>query len=124
MRTEGCLRRRYQKYMIAISFVGLWAVFSHAYLGTEDGSSGLSPPGWIHAMFFLPGGLLLQAVKEGHSNVDLPLMAACSLCVYMVALVLCHQGWGTMSTGHVQSGSASRWKLRMACFSAIYMQLD
>jgi hypothetical protein len=74
--------KRYRKYLIALGFVIVWAVFSYAYLGVEDGSSGLSPLGWAHAVFFLPGGLLLQAVKGSHGNADLPLMAAFSFCVY------------------------------------------
>jgi hypothetical protein len=87
MRTEGRLMKRYRKYLIAVGLVALWAVFSWAYLGVEDGSSGLSPLGWIHAVFFVPGGLLLQAVKGSHSNADLPVMAVFSVCVYAAVAV-------------------------------------
>jgi len=74
--------------MIALGLVGLWAAFSCVYLGVEDGSSALSPLGWITGVFFVPGGLFLQAIQGTHSNADLPLMAAVSLCVYAtVALV-------------------------------------
>jgi len=88
--------KRFRKYMIALGLVALWAVFSYAYLGVEDGSSGLSPLGWIHAVFFLPGGLLLQAVKGSHGNADLPLMAAFSFCVYAVVVVLAVKGIGLL----------------------------
>jgi hypothetical protein len=88
--------RPFQKYLIALGVAGLWAAFSYAYVGVEDGSSGLSLLGWVHAVFFLPGGLLLQAVKGSHSNADLPLMAAFSLCVYMVVAVLAVMGVGLL----------------------------
>ena len=60
----------------------MWGVFSYAYLGVEDGSSGLSPLGWIHSVFFIPGGRLLQQLKGGHSNADLPLMAGTGWLTY------------------------------------------
>ena len=77
-----------RKYMIALGFVGLWAVFSYAYLGVEDGSSGLSPLGWIQSAFLVPGLFLFRAVKGAYSNADLPLIAALSLCAYAVVVVL------------------------------------
>ncbi|HSV99858.1 MAG TPA: hypothetical protein VLI39_06780 [Sedimentisphaerales bacterium] len=89
--------KRYRKYLIAVGLVALWAVFSYAYLGVEDGSSGLSPLGWAHAVFFLPGGLLLQAVKGSHGNADLPLMAAFSFCVYAAVAFLAVIGVGVFS---------------------------
>jgi membrane-bound acyltransferase YfiQ involved in biofilm formation len=85
--------KRHRKYLIALGVVALWAVFSWAYLGVEDGSSGLSPLGWLAAVFFVPGGLLLQAVKGSHANADLPLMAAFSFCVYAVLAVLVVKGF-------------------------------
>ena len=78
--------------MIGLCVVALWAVFSYAYLGVEDGSSGLSPLGWVHAVFFIPGGLLLHAMKGTHSNTDLPMMAVFSLCVYAVVVGLVIKG--------------------------------
>ena len=63
-------------------------MFSWAYLGVEDGSSGLSPLGWLAAAFFVPGGLLFQVVKGSHGNADLPLMAEFSFCAYGVVAVL------------------------------------
>ena len=80
--------KRCRKYLIALGVVALWAVFSYAYLGVEDGSSGLSPLGWLAGVFFVPGGLLFQAVKGSHGNADLPLMAAFGFCVYAVVVVL------------------------------------
>lgn len=80
--------KRYRKYLIAVGVVALWAVFSWAYLGVEDGSSGLSPLGWLAAVFFVPGGLLFQAVKGSHGNADLPLMAVIGFCAYAVVVVL------------------------------------
>jgi hypothetical protein len=80
--------KRYRKYLIAVGLVAMWAVFSYAYLGVEDGSSGLGPLGWLSGAFFVPGGLLLQAAKGSHGNVDLPLMAAFSFCVYAAVAVL------------------------------------
>ncbi len=85
-----------RKYMIAFGFVGLWAVFSYAYLGVEDGSSGLSPLGWIHAAFFVPGLFLFRATKGAYSNADLPLIAAFSLCVYAVIVVLAIKSAGLL----------------------------
>jgi hypothetical protein len=84
--------QRHRKYLIALGLVIVWAVFSYAYLGVEDGSSGLGPLGWIAGVFFLPSGLLLQAVKGSHGNADLPLMAAFSFCVYAVVVVLAVKG--------------------------------
>ncbi|MEN6336563.1 MAG: hypothetical protein ABFE01_20095 [Phycisphaerales bacterium] len=88
--------RRYRKYLIALALVAVWGVFSCAYLGVEDGSSGLSPFGWLAGAFFVPGGLLLEAVKEmsrksGHvllMDGDLLLAAALSFCIYAVVVVL------------------------------------
>jgi len=70
--------------MIAVGCVGLWAAFSYAYLSVEDGSSGLSPLGWIHAVFFFPGGIALSSTKGSLSNADLPIMAGFSFFVYTV----------------------------------------
>jgi hypothetical protein len=78
--------------MIAFGFVVLWSVFSYAYLGVEDGSSGLSPLGWISAVFFVPGGLLLYATKGAHSNTGLPTMAVFSFCAYVVVLLFVIKG--------------------------------
>ncbi len=79
--------RRYGDYFIALGVVAAWAVLSYGYLGIEDASSGLSMPGWFHGVFFLPGACLMQAVKGGHSNADLPFMAAISWILYSVLSV-------------------------------------
>lgn len=89
---EATSMKRYRKYLITVGLVALWAVFSYAHLGVEDGSSGLSPLGWLAAVFFVPGGLLFQAVKGSHANADLPLMAAFGFCVYAVVAVLTVKG--------------------------------
>lgn len=86
--------KRCRKYLIAVGLVALWAVFSWAYLGVEDGSSGLSSLGGLAGAFFVPGGLLFQAVKGSHGNADLPLMAAFSLCIYAVVAILAVIGVG------------------------------
>ncbi len=88
--------KRYRKYLIALGLIALWAVFAYAYLGVEDGSSGLSPLGWIAGVFFLPGGLLLRAVTGSHSNADLSLMAGFSFCVYVVVVVLAVKAIGLL----------------------------
>jgi len=75
--------KRYRPHLIALGFVAMWGVFSYAYLGVEDGSSGLSLLGWIHGVFFIPGGILMQTLRGSHSNADLPLM--------------CGIGWATYS---------------------------
>jgi hypothetical protein len=72
----------------------MWGVFSYAYLGVEDGSSGLSLLGWIHGVFFIPGGILMQALRGSHSNADLPLMAGIGWLTYSllalgIAQVVC-----------------------------------
>jgi hypothetical protein len=80
--------KRYRKYIIAISVVTFWAVFAYAYLGVEDGSSGLSILGYIHAFFFIPGGLFFQFLKGFHSNSDLPFMAILSWFIYVLLIVI------------------------------------
>ncbi len=76
-----------RRYVIVLVVVTAWAVFSYMYLGVEDGSSGLSPLGWLHATFFIPGGCLMQVVKGSHGNADLPLMAAVSWVSYALLSV-------------------------------------
>ena len=76
--------RLQRKYMIAIGAVTLWAAFAYGYLGVEDGSSGLSIFGLIHAFFFLPGLVVFHTVKDSHSNSDLPFIAGLSWVIYSV----------------------------------------
>jgi len=78
----------FRKYLIAIGIVTLWAVFSYAYLGVEDGSSGLSILGLIHAFFLIPGLVLFHVVKDSHSNADLPFIAGISWFVYVLVVLL------------------------------------
>ena len=83
------MMKQYRAYLIAVAAVTAWAVFAYAYLGVEDGSSGLSPAGWLTAAFFLPGVLAWQALKGSHSNADLPLMAGtCWLAYTLLALAI------------------------------------
>lgn len=91
------MRKVPRLYWIALGIIGLWGVFSYAYLGVEDGSSGLSPLGWIHSVFFLPGLFLFHTLKGTYSNADLPLAAVCSLGVYAVAVVLAIRGVGFLN---------------------------
>ena len=89
---------RYRKYLIALALVAVWAVFSfsYPYLGIEDGSSGLSPLGWLAGVFIVPGAWLLEAVKEmsrknGYvllMDGDLLLAVAFSFCIYAAVVVL------------------------------------
>ena len=85
---------RYRIHLIALGVVAVWGVFSYAYLGSEDGSSGLSLLGWIHVVFFVPGGILMQILKGSHSNADLPIMAGTGWLTYSllalgIAQVVC-----------------------------------
>ena len=77
-----------RKYFIAVLAVTLWSLFSFAYLGREDGSSGLSVLGWIHAIFFMPGLFLLLIFKASYSNQDLPAIAAYSWLAYTAVVLL------------------------------------
>ena len=77
-----------RNYLIAIGIITLWAVFSYAYLGAEDGSSGLSVLGWIHALFFFPGGFIFHIINVSHSNSDLPIIAVMSWLVYVLLIIL------------------------------------
>lgn len=83
--------RPYRLHWIALLLVTAWAVFSVAYLGAEDGSSGMSPLGYVHFLFFLPGMLLMEELRGSQSNADVPLMAAISWLVFtLIAWALAH----------------------------------
>jgi hypothetical protein len=84
--------QRYRIHLVALGIVAVWAVFSYAYLGMEDGSSGLSPLGWISAVFFIPGGSLMQSLKGSHSNADLPLMAGAGWLLFSMLALAIAQG--------------------------------
>ena len=68
--------KRYKTHLIALGVVAVGGLFSYGYLGVEDGSSGLSVLGWIHAVYFIPGVHLVSKLKGSYSNSDLPLIAA------------------------------------------------
>jgi len=66
-------------------------MLSFAYLSVEDGSSGLSPVGWISVTFFVPGAFLMQQLKCSHSNADLPLMAVIGWLTFSLAVLVIAQ---------------------------------
>lgn len=70
--------RRFRPCLIALAIVTLWGAYSVAYIGVEDGSSGLSPAGYVHAAFLLPGVWVLQEFRGALGNRDLPVAAAIS----------------------------------------------
>jgi hypothetical protein len=74
--------KRCQTNLAVLGAVALWGAFSCAYLGVEDGSSGLSLLGWLHAWFFVPGALVMAQLRGSHSNSDLPLMAIIGYATY------------------------------------------
>lgn len=80
-----------KKYWLHACLAGIataWGLFSYAYLGVEDGSSGLSPLGWIQTGFFLPGGFLVTRLHGGsYTNADLPIMAFLSWLIFLVIAV-------------------------------------
>ena len=90
--------------MIALGVVTAWAVFAYAYLGVEDGSSGLSPLGWVQGVIFLPGGLLMQALKGSHRNSDLPVMTAVGWLAYSFLAVAIVWMVQAMRQGVVRNG--------------------
>ncbi len=76
--------KRYRAHFIAIGIVTVWAIFAYAWLNVEDGSSGLSFLGKISAVFFLPGGLLMQSIRGTFSNTGIPLAAIISWLIFTV----------------------------------------
>lgn len=79
-------------HWLALAGCSAWAAFGFAYLGVEDGSSGLSALGWLHAGFFLPALL----VWGGHSNADLPWMGALAWLFWCGCALLVVQGVGAL----------------------------
>ena len=75
---------KYRTELVAIAAVTAWAVFAYAYLGVEDGSTGLSPIGWLHAIFFIPGRFVFQIFKTTYTNAELPVMAGISWLAYAI----------------------------------------
>jgi hypothetical protein len=81
--------KKFKAHIIAIAIVTVWTVFAYAYLGVEDGSSGLSILGKISAVFFLPGGLLMQKIGGSFSNNEIPLAAILSWFIFsLIALAI------------------------------------
>ena len=81
--------KKFKAHLIAIGIVTAWAIFACAWLNVEDGSSGLSIFGKVSAVFFLPGGFLMQFTRGNFSNAEIPLMAIISWFVFaLIALVI------------------------------------
>lgn len=81
--------KRYKAHLFALGVITAWGLFSYAYLGIEDGSSGFSALGWIHAAYFIPGCLLVTGLKGSYSNADLPLIAGIGWLLFsLLALAL------------------------------------
>ncbi len=81
--------KKYKAHLIAIIIVTFWAIFSFAWLNVEDGSSGLSIFGKTSALFFLPGGFLMQFSNGNFSNAEIPVMAMTSWIIFtLIALII------------------------------------
>ena len=79
--------KKFKAHIIAIAIVTLWAVLAYSYLGVEDGSSGLSVLGKVSAVFFLPGGFLMQKIGGSLSKAEIPLAAMLSWFIFtLIAL--------------------------------------
>lgn len=79
----------------ALACCTAWAVFGWAYLGVEDGSSGLSPLGWLHALFFLPALGVAQGIWGSHSNADLLWMGLVAWLFWSLSVLAVVQMVGT-----------------------------
>lgn len=79
--------KKKKPYFIVLGIVTAWAIFAWAYLGVEDGSSGLSALGWLGAVFFIPSVFLMQLLKDDPSNVDILLMAIASWILYSLLAI-------------------------------------
>ena len=81
----------FKAYLVAIAAVTIWGIFSCIYLGLEDGSSGLSPFGWLRAIFFIPGSYLFMMIRGSHSNANLPVAAGIGWLAYtLLAAAITH----------------------------------
>jgi ABC-type multidrug transport system permease subunit len=81
--------KKFKAHLIAIGIVTVWAIFACAWLNVEDGSSGLSAMGKVSAVFFLPGGLLMQSIRGSFSNAEIPFAAIISWLIFtLIALVI------------------------------------
>lgn len=83
--------KKYMPYAVAFGLVTIWGFFAYAYLGVEDGSSGLSPLGYVHLGFFLPGLYVFRVFNSSYTNSNIPLIAAISWLIYTIlALAAAH----------------------------------
>ncbi len=79
--------KKFKTHFIALGIVTIWAVLAYTWLNVEDGSSGLGVLGIVSAVFFIPGGYLMQITKGSHSNADIPFMAIISWLIFaLIAL--------------------------------------
>jgi predicted neutral ceramidase superfamily lipid hydrolase len=83
--------KKYKAHLIAIGIVTVWAIFAYAWLSVEDGSSGLSVLGKASAVFFLPGGLLMQSIRGSFSSAEIPLAAVISWLIFSLIVLLITQ---------------------------------
>ena len=97
--------KRFRLHFIALGVVAAWAIFSYAYLGVEDGSSGLSPLGYVGGVFFLPG---LYLVKT-HTNANLPIMAVISWAIFSLVAVFIAQIICMIKTSMRSTGQPTRF---------------
>ena len=69
-------------YYLASAAVLVWAAFSYAYLGVEDGSSGLTPLGTVSIVYFLPGAGICRSMGFT-TNAAIPRMFIVSLLLWL-----------------------------------------
>lgn len=79
--------------LMVLFAVSGWAVFSLLYAGVEDGSSGLSPLGYLVLAFYMPGLLLFQALEGSHRNSDVPAMVFAGWAFYLACGQLAVSGY-------------------------------
>lgn len=81
----------HRTHLIVLGIVTLWGIFSYMYLGVEDGSSGLSPLGWVHVVFIVPGVSVVRILKGTHSNTPYAVTVVISWVLFAaVALGMIH----------------------------------
>jgi len=90
---------KYKIHLAAVATITLWGLFSYAYIGVEDGSSGLSLLGWVHVLFHIPGLFLVTQCKGTYTNADLPVVAMISWLIYVTLAV------GIVHAAHLFFGS-------------------
>ena len=82
---------RKSPYVSVVIAVLLATAVAWSGVGSQDGSSHLSPFGWFVGVFFWPGVRVIQTVQGSHRNSDLAAMAAISRVTY--TLIGCLVVW-------------------------------